>query len=118
MTYLCAAIFVSHFDKAQRDIAAAVEAGADMVELRLDEFAHLIDVKLSKPLVPLVPLILTCRPVSEGGRSGLSEEARLKFLRDLSQFHDYVDVELSSYQRAPSAIPGVSGRLIMSAHDF
>jgi hypothetical protein len=39
MTYLCIAIFVSDEAQARRDIAVAAEAGADMVELRIDEVA-------------------------------------------------------------------------------
>ena len=36
MTHLCVPIFVTELEKARRDIAAALAAGADLVELRID----------------------------------------------------------------------------------
>src|SRR5437867_12931594 len=117
MTHLCTAIFVGSVERAKREIAAAVEAGTDMVELRIDEFANWAD--LSSLVSRLVPLIFTCRPVSEGGRSRLSEETRLALLREVSKFDDnYVDVELAAYQQMPEAMPEIPGKLILSAHDF
>jgi 3-dehydroquinate dehydratase / shikimate dehydrogenase len=116
MTYLCAAIFVGSVDRAKREIATAVEAGAEMVELRLDEFARGLDINLNRPIVPY---IFTCRPTSEGGRSTLSDEARLELLREVASFDgDYIDLELASFQRLPCAIPSGPRRLILSSHHF
>ena len=44
MTHLCVAIFVRDIAQARREIATAVEAGADMIELRVDSFDDIDDV--------------------------------------------------------------------------
>ena len=125
MTHLCVSIFVTDLAQAQRDIAAAAEAGADLVELRIDTFT-------SQPEITELlrgcglPQIVTCRPVWEGGHCELPESERLEILEFAARSGaTYVDVELETYRRQ-SAIqdlvhlyprekrPG----LIVSSHDF
>src|SRR6185437_12862387 len=66
MTYLCVPIFVASVAQAKADIARAAEAGADLVELRIDQFTD--DPELRQLLSEAVlPCILTCRPEWEGG---------------------------------------------------
>ncbi|HEX8524397.1 MAG TPA: type I 3-dehydroquinate dehydratase [Tepidisphaeraceae bacterium] len=116
MTQLCCSIFVHDLAQAQRDAALAAEAGADLIEYRIDHFDPTIEPGLveNSPL----PCIVTCRPTWEGGDSDLSDRERLSRLSgQLSAGASYADVELKTYQRAKPFVP-TEGRLIVSAHDF
>src|SRR3712207_5282537 len=114
MTRLCVAIFVDTPEQAKHDIAMAVEAGADMVELRID--------LLNEPVFAtefIIPVILTCRPTWEGGRSGLGDEARIALLESAGYPGGaYVHVELITYRRVPNVRTLIPRQLILSAHDF
>ena len=119
MTRLCVPLFVSDVAQAQRDIAAAAEAGADMVELRVDTFddraqlAGLVD-------NAVIPTIVTCRPTWEGGKSELPEEQRWTLYADTAVHSAaYVDVELSTYKEMPVLQKqAITRPLILSTHDF
>lgn len=145
MTRLCVPIFVRNADQARRDALVAVELGADMIELRLDAA---LDVDLLDTTVEgvawkrdmlvselqqlvhdlAVPVLLTCRPASEGGLTEADDEARLTLLAAVA--HDvacYVDLEWRTLHHAggwPWAFLKLSGqraeptRIILSAHDF
>ena len=114
MTLLCVPIFVDSAEQMQRDIALAAEAGADIVELRLDRLTSGIDVP-----APSVPFILTCRPESEGGESRLSDAERIQLLRLASWSQaSYLDVELETCRRNPGLRSEMQRQLIISAHDF
>jgi 3-dehydroquinate dehydratase/shikimate dehydrogenase len=121
MTRLCIPIFVtSDIVALQHDAVLAAEAGADLLELRLDEFANdavvrtaLLDFLRTCPL----PCLLTCRPTWEGGRSELEDIERFELLNSLSEGRaEYIDFELAA---RPSVL--LSQRrlpLILSSHDF
>jgi 3-dehydroquinate dehydratase/shikimate dehydrogenase len=116
---------VNDLAQAQRDIAAAAEAGADLVELRIDRFTAeegVIElIKLCR-----LPAIVTCRPVWEGGHCELPENERLAVLEIAARNGaTYVDVELEAYRKTPNIEqlirtyprerrPGV----ILSSHHF
>jgi 3-dehydroquinate dehydratase/shikimate dehydrogenase len=114
MTRLCAAIFVTDIAQVQRDIALAAEAGADMVELRLDRFegdaCHLVDHSI-------LPTIITIRPQWEGGHSAASDADRVTNLAFLSHLAKYTDLELATFKRLNVNREEFS-LLILSAHDF
>lgn len=119
MTHLCVAIFVKDFGQTQRDVALAAEAGADLVELRID---HLTDPAVVRGAVSVssLPCIVTCRPTWEGGHSELLDEDRVALLaaaRDLRPAR-YIDLELETYRRARGNVPPGEARLILSSHDF
>jgi 3-dehydroquinate dehydratase/shikimate dehydrogenase len=118
MTRLCVAIFVTDIARARRDIAVAAESGADMVELRIDEFA---DAEALAGLLKAstLPCIVTCRPTWEGGHSDKSDEDRLAILEHASAAGAaYVDVELETTRRIPGIRAQIPGQLIVSSHDF
>src|SRR5215208_6931757 len=109
MTYLCAAIFVTDEKKAAREIAAAVNAGAEMIELRVDQFeineqslgGLMESVVVERSLQSLIentklPCIVTCRPKWEGGHSSLDDHTRIKLLENVSAVASYVDIELKT----------------------
>jgi 3-dehydroquinate dehydratase/shikimate dehydrogenase len=115
MTYLCVPIFVTDLALARRDIAAAAAAGADMVELRIDK---LRDQNVTSLLLAdrILPAIVTCRTVAEGGFSELNNSDRADLLTNAIQHGAAkVDLELKSVggvHRFPRA------GLIVSYHDF
>ena len=115
MTYLAVAISTIDTDSAL--IALRQVAGqADLAEIRLDlmqsfDLPHLL---AERPL----PVIITCRPVREGGRWNGGEAERLAILRQAASLGaEYVDLEwdgaseLGSFDRSRT-------RIILSRHDF
>lgn len=138
MTYLCVPIFVRDVDQARRDVALAAEAGAEMVELRIDDlsFADVMDLTPLMDFVSklTVPAIITCRPTWEGGRCALADKDRLALLRRIAEVGaSYVDIELEGYRRRREwvdedgeseidkllAVPRDSRPgLILSSHDY
>ena len=124
MTHLCVAIFVTDLAQAQRDAASAGEAGADMIELRVD---RLTDHEQLRSLLSSIrlPTIVTCRPVWEGGECELPEAQRLKLLEVAVQAGaTYVDIELSALRRStlgqtdPAMPREKRPGIIVSSHDF
>ncbi len=122
MTYLCVPIFVTELAKARRDIALAAEAGAEMIELRIDPLG---DPQILGNIFQAsgLPLIATCRPEWEGGFSRLDDLKRLTLL--VIAVHSgatYVDVELAAVRRTPSILDfkgtPMRPRRIISTHDF
>jgi 3-dehydroquinate dehydratase/shikimate dehydrogenase len=105
------AIFVTDIAKAKREIALASEAGADMVELRID---GLTDSDQIAALLEdnLLPVIVTRRPLGEDIDlwSAAAEEA------------DYVDIELTDPPGVITALTQIPRDsrpgLIVSSHDF
>ena len=116
MTHLCVPIFVNSVERAHADAALAAEAGADLIEYRIDAFDPASDPGLvaKSPL----PCIVTCRPATEGGHSELANDQRLTILESqLAVGASYADVELLTYQASTANVPR-EGRLIVSSHDF
>src|SRR5688572_23368633 len=141
MTRLCASIFVRDAQQARRDAILAVEHGADMIELRLDALRDVLEEppeqwKTDTAVVALaglvdelsVPVLLTCRPASEGGQTDADDEKRLTLLAAVA--HDvptYVDLEWKTLHHTggwPWAFLKLSGarpeptKIVLSAHDF
>ena len=124
MTRLCAAIFVSDLAQARRDAVAAAEAGADMIELRIDTFTEHEQVRALVSECPL-PCIVTCRPTWEGGNCTLPEPERLWVL-DLAggSGANYMDLEIEAFRRIANlehrfATPREQRPgLILSSHHF
>jgi 3-dehydroquinate dehydratase/shikimate dehydrogenase len=117
MTHLCVAIFANDVSQAKRDIGAALEAGADIVELRIDLLESAADVWLALEDFDL-PVIVTCRPTWEGGHSILSDERRLRLLSDIAANDDTISVDVEHAAVMRIGAEGLGERLIVSAHDF
>ena len=117
MTRLCVSLFVREAEPARRDISRAIEAGADLVELRLDELTH---VDQLRPVIDGIdfPFIYTCRPESDGGYSRLEEAERINFLLACRKLRPgWMDIELRTLEANPDAFAGQSD-LIVSHHDY
>ena len=95
---------------------------ADMIELRLD-YLRDFDFKNPDSLRELIrnkplPVIITCRAVSEGGKQYVEDDARLRLLVEgARQLADYCDIEAAHYSEAAKLSPDLS-RLIVSYHNF
>jgi 3-dehydroquinate dehydratase/shikimate dehydrogenase len=125
MTRLCVAIFVTDLAQARRDVALAAEAGADLVELRVDQLENPVYLQ-SLVGDRTVPAIVTCRPTWEGGLAEVSDEERGTTLRLAANAGAaFVDLELKTVQlyrglvvQALTERPSEFARLIVSSHDF
>lgn len=113
MTHLCVSIFVTDLAQAKRDIASAAEAGADLVEFRIDTFTE-PDAVSSLIQQSILPCIVTCRPTWEGGQCELPEDQRLALLNAAADGASHIDIELA----APEKPRASEARLIISSHDF
>jgi 3-dehydroquinate dehydratase type I len=121
VTYLCVAILVRDPAQARRDAARAAEAGADLVEFRVDRLTSPPEIERAIADCP-VPSIVTCRPTWEGGESELGDDDRVALLAEVAEGNaSYIDLELATYPSAESLVsiprdsrPG----LIISSHDF
>jgi 3-dehydroquinate dehydratase/shikimate dehydrogenase len=136
-------ILVSDPAAALRDARAAKDAGADLVEYRIDDIFHGYESRADEEAVaqlvegsPL-PCIVTCRSAAEGGQYDGPEEARVSLYQRLGTAEGitmpprYIDVELSAYQSSanirqkvhlavghPVERRDLQTSLILSTHDF
>ncbi len=133
MTYLAVPISAQTTDRAGRQIADAVSAGAEMLELRTDYLDRLDKdsvaalVAAAKSSIPAsVPVIVTCRDPREGGVGDRSEALRIEvLLAAVEAGADFIDLECVNFlqsqigQKIKSALSShPKCRLILSAHDF
>jgi len=133
MTYIAVSIAGDSIERIRRDMAEAVDLGADLIELRVDQMPGISDDEI-RSLRDESPggkaIILTIRSAAEGGAWPDSEEARIDRLIELSPVADYLDVEFATWlgshhlrHRLKFALDASSRRsshckLILSSHDF
>jgi 3-dehydroquinate dehydratase/shikimate dehydrogenase len=96
--------------------------GAELQELRLDLLEDQAAVPGSCPVDPK-KLLVTCRPESEGGRFGGSDELRLNLLKSfLETGPGWVDIELSTGEQERKEIIELARRagtrVLISQHVF
>jgi 3-dehydroquinate dehydratase / shikimate dehydrogenase len=118
MTHLCVPIFVTELPTARRDIAAAVAAGADLIELRTDKMR---DPSVLRLVLQdnILPAIVTCRSKSEGGYSELDDSQRIaQLMSAIAGGARWVDLELSTVRHMKQIPSEIESRLIQSFHDF
>ena len=117
---ICIPIVATNLDDAVNDMTEASRF-ADIIELRLD-YMKRPDLK-SLLGRRTKPVIVTNRPIREGGKFEGNEDDRLSLLKLAIQLHaDFVDVEHDSIQRlrddAALITPASKTRLIVSYHHF
>jgi 3-dehydroquinate dehydratase/shikimate dehydrogenase len=102
--------------------AAEAASAADMVELRLDGVR---DLDVAAVLHGRrLPVVVTCRPVWEGGRFDGAEEERHAILeRALEGGVEFVDVEWAALRGAhgeafADLVRAAPARIVLSSHDF
>jgi 3-dehydroquinate dehydratase / shikimate dehydrogenase len=128
MTYLTVPIAAETVERAKGLIKAAVEAGAEMLELRTD-YLEVLDSGSIETLIGEVkrhgmPVIVTCRDKKQGGRRDWPQEHRTDILTTaLKAGADYVDCEFDNFKaevqkKFTDALAQSPARLILSEHNF
>ena len=115
MTYLAVAISAPDTDDAITALHR-IAARADLAELRLNmmQSFDLPRLLAERPL----PVIVTCRPVREGGRWRGAETERLDVLRQATSLGaEYVDLEWDVATEA-TTMDRSRSQVILSRHDF
>ena len=114
---ICIPIIANNLDDALHDMAEASKV-ADIVELRID---YIKNVDLKRLLEKRTkPVIVTNRPVREGGKFDGSEEERIALLKLAIRLQaDYVDIEHDSIQHlCRDTELRVPTKIIVSYHNF
>jgi 3-dehydroquinate dehydratase type I len=100
-------------------VASANSSPADLVEVRLDCLDKYDGVEKLRGIKK--PLIVTCMPVSEGGRYAGGEEDRIALLFDAVKYADYVSLELSTKKELMDRImyeaANRDAKIIVTYHD-
>ncbi len=135
-TLLCVPIAVHDLHAALDDVQAARDAGADLVEFRIDAWFESLLAQSADGLAAVLdlverselPCIVTCRPDWEGGDYAGDEDARLELIESLLAADAgprYVDFEFAAFDRTPGLCERLGGAkradgsgLIVSMHDF
>ena len=114
---LCATVTGDTMEALRLGRAEAERAGVDLVELRLDSLQERPDA-VAALAGRTRPVIITCRPVWEGGGFRGTEADREVVLADaLDAGAEYVDVEWKAPARA-ALIRRAPDRIVVSHHDF
>ncbi len=114
---ICAPLSEPTLDRMRAAMLRAA-ARADLVELRLDYLDPLPDASALAELIRNrpCPVIVTNRPLAQGGHRDTPDEVRLRSLQAASDLGaDYVDVEIES---TPHIRRGPRTKLIVSYHNF
>jgi 3-dehydroquinate dehydratase / shikimate dehydrogenase len=144
LSLICTSIMVADEPSAWRQTDLARQAGADLVEYRIDEsfsgsgeeaeIGRVVRLVAESPL----PCIVTCRPTAEGGHYDGPDDARIALFERLGTAFGkgerpprFIDVELSTLVRSanirqkiklavehPEQVRDLSTSLILSLHDF
>ncbi|HEY3244978.1 MAG TPA: type I 3-dehydroquinate dehydratase, partial [Phycisphaerae bacterium] len=133
MTLLIASVAAEDLATLRKRALAALSAGADVAELRLDALTHLEPVAVRALCNELPPggWIATCRPVRDGGAYSGDPEQRLALLASLAGIEaGIIDFEYREWRANPRArqmlsealqsrlaTPGAPG-LIVSQHEL
>ena len=111
-------------DAASAESLSGLAGHIGLVELRLDGLMPAeLDVAGALEGRQL-PVIVTCRPVWQGGGFNGSEAERLRILRDAARLGaEFVDIEMDAETRTPGAVAALAGergqaRLVLSHHAF
>lgn len=103
-------------------LSALADAEAcDLVELRLDHYPQQVDNLLAILPSLKVPILLTARHASEGGKNNLSSRDRADLLRKLLPHASVVDIELRTLGEMSGLVREIraaSALIIASFHDF
>ena len=111
-------------DGVPRDsVEAAIAAGADIVELRIDQFSSVAEEDVLRHLARYagIPKLATIRAAWEGGAWHGSERERAALFRAVLPHVDAVDIELSSGEIREEVVESAhtAGKLVLgSYHHF
>lgn len=122
-TLLCTSVTASTFEQALNEIQQISEAGADLVELRLDMLTDfIVEEHLQQMLnTTETPKLVTMRPIWEGGKYDGPEPQRLavlKYAAHLGASHIDVELKVATYFFAGGGQVPVNTKIILSSHNF
>jgi len=126
---ICAPLVGAHHDALLEEAKAALKAGADIVEWRIDYFQELDEAietgRALREVLSKIPLLLTRRSVGEGGqRVAITEKQVVELYAEAcaAGFADLVDYEMSNAEADMKAVREATRRhgvgLVCSFHDF
>lgn len=118
-TLICVPIFEKNYESVIQSAENSIEAGADIVEFRIDAMDHPNPddvVNIIKDIKH--PLIATNRRIDEGGFFKGSESERTEILLEAAKHADIIDLELETDLDQMNKIIKVSKSTIISYHDF
>lgn len=118
-TLICVPIFEKNYESVIQSAENSIEAGADLVEFRIDAMNH----PNPDDVVNIIkdinhPLIATNRRIDEGGFFRGSESERTEILLEASKHADIIDIELETDSYQMNKIIKASKLTIISYHDF
>lgn len=118
-TLICVPILQKDRRTVLKVASEAINAGADLVELRIDA---LLDTD-PQSIIHLMeeinyPIIATNRMREEGGYFMGSEALRTEILVETADYADYVDIELQTDEQYRSQVIRAAKSTIISYHDF
>ncbi len=132
-TKLAVPIAAKDLDQARQQVKAAIDAGAELLELRID-YLEGLSAEMVKNLIAYVksagdkqlPIIVTCRDQRQGGVMDYEQQLRVEVLVcALEAGAEFIDFEYDNFliaenqeliRQALSQNP--QARLILSAHNF
>ena len=118
-TRVCVPILEKKYESVIKAAEISVNAGADLLELRIDFMDNPGSVDIKSIIREIdFPLIATNRKNDEGGFFKGSESKRTKILLEAAKYADIVDIELSTDDEYLKKILDTANSTIISYHDF
>jgi len=118
-TRVCVPILEKKYESVIKAAEISVNAGADLLELRIDFMDNPSSVDIKSIIREIdFPLIATNRKNDEGGFFKGSESERTKILLEAAKYADIVDIELSTDDEYLKKILDTANSTIISYHDF
>ncbi|MHC4290861.1 MAG: shikimate dehydrogenase [Planctomycetota bacterium] len=129
MTYLAVSIFACEPGEFAEKVSNAKRIGAEAIEIRCDALAEPNIDAILKMIHSVqkckLPVIVTCRDVSEGGVNPVDFSVRLSILKQAVEAKaDFVDVEYENFKHPDThsvlkaALETSDTKLILSCHNF
>jgi 3-dehydroquinate dehydratase I len=116
---ICVPIVEKNYDTVLEAAKNSIDAGADIIELRIDAMDHPNPDEVSNIIKDInYPLIATNRMVEEGGFFKGSESERIDILLAAAKHADIIDIELQTDEDYLNKIIKASKSTIISYHNF
>jgi 3-dehydroquinate dehydratase-1 len=116
---ICVPIFEKNYESILEAAKKSINAGADLIELRIDAMDHPNPDEVSNIIKDVnYPLIATNRMIEEGGLFKGSEAERTDILLAAAKHADIIDIELQTDEEYLNKIVKASKSTIISYHNF
>jgi 3-dehydroquinate dehydratase-1 len=116
---ICVPIFEKNYESILEAAKNSINAGADLIELRIDAMDHPNPDEVSNIIKDVnYPLIATNRMIEEGGSFKGSEAERTDILLAATKHADIIDIELQTDEEYLNKIVKASKSTIISYHNF